>query len=208
MSENYDFSPEKMEKLLARVDELIKPVDTVRLKPSRGRTTVFDSKMGGVPYFPKSMEYPVVREGNHKGRPLFFLAQLNFGTLPKILGFPTEGILQFFTGCEGDGEYDAGVYGMNGYDDEFNQNEFRVIYHENVITDMSELYSEKDIPEFSNDEGYFPFSGEFLLTAEKAEPMSLPVEDFRFKKVLFAACKEIFGIDLERMADDSESESI
>ncbi len=208
MSGNYDFSPEKMEKLLARVDELAGQAETVRLKPSRGKTTVFDSKMGGVPYFPKSMEYPAVREGEHKGKPLFFLAQLNFGTLPKIPGFPTEGILQFFTGCEGDGEYDEFVYGMNGYDDEFNQNEFRVIYHGNIVTDTSMLYSEEDIPEFSNGEGYFPFGGEFLLNAGKAEPMGIPVEDFRFQKILFAACKEILGIDLESMAADSGSEDV
>ncbi len=189
MSEK-EFSPEtlkKLEKLTARVDELIEPVDTVRLKPKRGKTTVFDSKMGGIPYFPKSMKYPVVREGNHKGKPLYFLAQLNFGTLPKIPGFPTEGILQFFAGYEGDDVY--GVDFENGQ----SQNGFRVIYHENVITDASKLYSEKDMPNFNIDERYFPFKGEFLLTAEKAEPMGISVGDFRSEEVFAAAYNELFG---------------
>jgi len=193
-----EFSPEtmaKLEKLMARVDELIEPVETVRLHPQRGKTTVFDSKMGGVPYFPKSMKYPVVREGELKGKPLYFLAQLNFGTLPKLPGFPTEGILQFFTGCDGD-EMD---YGMSDFDDEFNQNGFRVIYHENIVTDASKLYSEKDMPDFGDDEENFPFEGEFLLTAEKAEPMGITADDFRCDKVVAAAYNELFGADVDGM---------
>ncbi len=187
MSEK-EFSPktmEKLEKLMARVDELIEPVQTVRLHPKRGETTVFDSKMGGVPYFPKSMKYPVVREGEHKGKPLYFLAQLNFGTLPKIPGFPTEGILQFFAGCEGDD-----VYGMD-FKDGQSQNGFRVIYHENIVKDASKLYSEKDMPKFGK-EVDLPFEGEFLLTAEKAEPMAISVGDFRCDKIVTAAYNELF----------------
>ncbi len=183
---------EKLEKLMARVDELIEPVDTVRLHPKRGTTTVFDSKMGGVPYFPKSMKYPVVLKGEHKGKPLCFLAQLNFGTLPKLPGFPTEGILQFFAGCEGDD-----VYGMD-FKDGQSQNGFRVIYHENIITDASELYSEKDMPEFGG-EVYLPFEGEFLLTAEKAEPMGISADDFRCDKVAAAAYNELFGGNVDGM---------
>ncbi len=196
MSENTEFSPEtmeKLEKLLARVDELIEPVDTVRLHPRRGETTVFDSKMGGVPYFPKSMKYPVVREGNHKGKPLYLLAQLNFGTLPKLPGFPTEGILQFFAGC-----MDDELYG-NDFDDEFNQSGFRVIYHENVITDASKLYSEKDMPDFGEGEDYFPFKGEFLLAAEKAEPVGISACDFRCDKVVTASYNELFGGSVDGM---------
>lgn len=191
-----DISPEtqaKLDKLLARVDELIEPVDSVRLKPLRGTTTVFDSKLGGVPYFPKSMKYPTVREGEFAGQPLRFLAQLNFGSLPKLPGFPTDGILQFFAGCAGDD-----VYGMD-FDDGFNQNLFRVIYHENIITDKSMLYSEVDMPDFGNGDDYFPFKGEFLLTAGKAEPMSISVGDFRCDKVVTAAYNELFGGDVVGM---------
>lgn len=75
-----DISPEtreKLDKILAEVDKQLPPVETVRLKLSRGETTVFDSKMGGKPYFPKGMEYPTVREGENAGKPLYFLVQLN-----------------------------------------------------------------------------------------------------------------------------------
>lgn len=183
----------KLDKLLARVDELIPPVETVRLEPTRRTTTVFDSKLGGVPYLPKSMEYPTVREGELAGRPLFLLAQLNFEKLPQIPGFPTEGILQFFAGC-----VDDDVYGMD-FDDGFNQNGFRVIFHEKIITDESALYSKEDMPDFSGGDDYFPFKGEFLLTAERVEPMGITVGDFRCDKVVAAAYNELFGGDVDGM---------
>lgn len=182
----------RCEELLARVDELIPPVDSVRLKPSRGKTTVFSSKLGGVPYFPKSMKYPTVSGGDCDGEPLRFLAQLNFEELPKLPGFPTEGILQFFAGYGG-GRDD--VYGMN-FDDGQKQDTWRVIYHEKIITDESLLLSEEDMPKIDHEEGDYPFEGEFKLTAESVEPMPLSSADFRFEKAVVAAYNEIFGGDI------------
>lgn len=182
----------RCEELLARVDELMPPVDSVRLKPSRGKTTVFSSKMGGVPYFPKSMKYPTVSGGDCDGAPLRFLAQLNFEELPKLPGFPTEGILQFFAGYGG-GRDD--VYGMN-FDDGQKQDTWRVIYHEKIITDESCLISEEDMPKIDREEGDYPFVGEFKLTAENVEPMPLSSVDFRFEKAATAAYNEIFGGDI------------
>lgn len=188
----------KAEKLLARVDELMSPVDTVRLKPTRGETTVFDSKLGGVPYFPKDMEYPKVREGEFCGRPLFFLGQLNFAELPgisNIPGFPTEGILQFFTGC-----VDDSVIGMD-YKNGFSQNGFRVIYHENIITDKSALYSKENMPDFGEGHIRFPFKGEFKLVAEKTESMGISMCDFRAEKVVTAAYNELFNKNMDGIWD-------
>lgn len=181
-----EISPETREKLdpiLAKVDAMIPPVETVRLKLSRGKTTVLDSKMGGVPYFPKGAEYPTVREGENAGKPLYFLAQLNFGKLPKIKGFPSDGILQFFAGCEGDNVY--GVY----FDDLTNQNAFRVIYHENVSEDVPQ----GETPVFEFDEVFLPFKGEFLLTAEKLAQMPASCFDFRYEKAVLSAYNELFG---------------
>lgn len=187
--DNHSETRAKLEKILARVDELIPPVETVRLKPSRDSTTVFDSKLGGVPYFPKDMEYPTVREGENAGKPLYFLAQLNFEKLPRIEGFPSEGILQFFAGCEGDN-----VYGMN-FDDLTNQNAFRVIYHETV----SENSPQGETPHFEFDEEFLPFKGEFLLTAEKPAQMPVTCVDYRFEKAVFSAYNELFGVNITKM---------
>lgn len=202
--EKMNITPEtkaKLDKLLARVDELIEPVDSVRLKPSRDKTTVFGSKMGGVPYFPKSMKYPTVVGGDCDGEPLRFLAQLNFEELPKLPGFPTEGILQFFAGYGG-GQDD--VYGLN-FEDGQKQDTWRVIYHEKIITDESKLLSEEDMPEFDADADAYPFVGEFKLTAEKAAPFPITVADFRFDKVVAAAYNELFDGNITGMYDHKGS---
>ena len=185
---------ERLDKLYAKIDEIVPPKMSVRLKPKRVKsTTVFDSKMGGVPYFPKNMEYPKVREGEFAGRPLFFLAQLNFGKLPKLEGFPTEGILQFFAGC-----VDDDIYGMENWG-ETDQNRFRVIYHENVITDEGQLYSEDDMPDFGDGEEFMPFTGEFLLNAEAPAPVHLTIADYRADDAFVKAFKEVFGANVDGM---------
>lgn len=189
-----DILPEAQEKLgrvLAKVNEMIPPVETVLLKLSRGETKAFDSKMGGVPYFPKTMEYPTVREGVYKGLPLRLLAQLNFGSLPNIEGFPAEGILQFF--AFPDDRYGADL------NSPCNQNSFRVIYHEQIITDTAALID--SVPAFEIDKEHFPFTGEFLLTAEPLEKMAATLGDFRGEKAIAKAYGELFGGDIKSFFD-------
>ena len=184
---------EKLDKILSKVKKVLPPKKSVRLNLSRGETTVFDSKMGGVPYFPKDMEYPRVLEDKFEEKPLHFIAQLNFGTLPKIEGFPTEGILQFFAGCDGDYSY-----GMD-FDNGCNQNGFRVIYHEKVIGDVSKLYNKSDMPEFDSEDDYSPFVGEFLLTAQETIKMPVNEVDFRFWETFLAAYNELFGTKIDKI---------
>lgn len=179
---------EKLTLLLKRVDEKCPPIPRLPLQPVRSENiSVFDSKLGGVPYLPKDMEYPKVREGSLAGKPLRLLAQLNFEKLPRVEGFPEKGILQFFTGSDGDD-----VIGID-FDDYFNQNGFRVIYHENIIVDTSKLISEADMPLFDNEDDCFPFSGEFLLTAGEVRYSSVSTADFRFDYVVAEAYNELFG---------------
>ncbi|MCH5204373.1 MAG: DUF1963 domain-containing protein [Oscillospiraceae bacterium] len=184
---------EKLDKLLAKVDEKIPPVGTVRLKPKRGTTDVFDSKLGGVPYFPKGMEYPTVREGCDEGKPLRLLAQLNLGMLPKLEGFPKEGILQFFI-------FPNDLYGAD-FDAPCVQNEFRVIYHESIVNDTAALLSEDEIPKNDDGDDLFPFEGEFLLVAEEARLVGASPVDFRFEKAVAEAYNELFGGDVAGMWD-------
>lgn len=176
---------ERLKKLKAEINKKAPPLPTVRLKPVRGETTVFDSKMGGVPYFPKDMEYPAVREGNSAGKPLKFLAQLNFEKLPHIPGFPEKGILQFFAGYDGDD-----VFGLN-FDDPTDQNGFRVIYHENISEDADLI---NELPEIETDD--FPFTGEFLLKAEKAEQANVTYTDYRFDSALIESYNSLFDANI------------
>ncbi|MBW0018452.1 MAG: DUF1963 domain-containing protein [Mycobacterium sp.] len=50
------------------------------------------SKVGGTPYLVQPQDHPLDRFG----KPLAFIAQLNFSELPNLLGFPGQGLLQFF----------------------------------------------------------------------------------------------------------------
>lgn len=177
---------EKLDKILKIVNKAVPPQESLRLKLSRGKAAVFDSKMGGVPYLPKSMEYPAVGEGEYAGKPLHFIAQLNFEHLPHIAGFPTSGILQFFAGCDGD--Y---TYGL--------ESDYRVIYHEKIINDAAGLYDKSGMPDFDPNDDYLPFTGEFLLTARETTEMPVNEVDFRFWNTFLAAYNELFGTKIDKI---------
>ncbi len=190
---------EKLKPLLELLDEKFTPLPHLKLKPVRAQSTsVFDSKLGGVPYFPKNMEYPKVLEGNFEGRPLKLLAQLNFEKLPHLEGFPKKGILQFFAGCD-----DDDVYGIN-FDDGLYQNGFRVIYHENIIDNAASLMSEADMPEFDGEEDYYPFTGEFLLNAGEGDLSPITVCDYRFDQAAAESYNALFGGDVVGMWADRD----
>lgn len=183
------YSPEtveKLEKLLCEVNSVLPPKQSLRLNPVRAKSTVFDSKLGGAPYMPKGMEYPVVREGECAGMPLYLLAQLNFEQLPAIEGFPKKGILQFFTGCENDDF----CYGID-FDNYQSQNGFRIIYHSDIITDKSKLMPAEDMPKF--EEYYLPFQGEFMLKPKCVEQSYVnPCVD-GFDEEIVKAYNKLFG---------------
>ena len=148
-------------KLLEKAYEKYPPRKCVGFKVTKTKTSVFDCKMGGVPYFPKDMEYPVSRSEASKGKPLWLLEQLNFEKIPHIEDFPEKGILQFFVGGSDT------CYGMN-FKDLTEQSDYRLIYHEDIITDESKLMSKADLPVYDEDEENFmqlPFEpgDEYLL---------------------------------------------
>ncbi len=176
----------KLARLLCEINAQLPPKPCIKLTPVREKTSVFDSKLGGVPYLPKNVGYPRVRGGSMAGKPLRFLAQLNFSTLPRLPGFPEKGILQFYAGCDGDD-----VVGVD-FDDYFNQNRFRVIYHENVISDTEQLISAEDLPRFDPEE-YCPFKGEFLLKPSQPALSPVTAEDFQFDSALIECYNRIFG---------------
>ena len=172
--------------ILDRMNFLLPPAPAVRLKVGRGENGIFDSKLGGLPYFPKDMEYPRGKAGSFKGQPLTLLAQLNFEKLPHIPDFPTKGILQFFIAADD-------LYGMTpDYGEGMTrQDNFRVIYHESIITDEAQLLSGDEIPKYTGeDECYLPFKGEFSLTAEPPVMMTATMWDHRFADAFVTAYNE------------------
>lgn len=106
----------------------------VSLKGSRGRAQPWSSRLGGAPYRPQGSAWPLSRTS---GRPLAFLAQLNFAELPHLEGFPTQGIVQFFIA---DGDYCGAAFdrghGIEALGDDAN---YRVLYHPEVMRDPAGL---------------------------------------------------------------------
>lgn len=140
----------------------------IRVAPQKARATApWESKVGGHPYLPKGTAVPKASDG----RELFFLAQLNFAEMPRLAGFPTEGIVEFYIN-------DDDLYGMD-FDDGENQDTFRVLYFPTVNQDQKLLESLPDYPKREFD--LLPHHPElsYPLTFSLAEEVA-PATDFRF----------------------------
>lgn len=177
-----------IKQIMSKVNEILPPQPTVKFTVVKAETGLFDNKIGGTPYFPKDMEYPTGKDNGYEGQPLTLLAQLNFEKLPHIPDFPEKGILQFF--IAGDD-----MYGMSSecYGESLmKQDNFRVIYHENIITDESKLLSPGEIPKYSgDDEETLPFTGEYLLSAPEKCEMPANDCDYRFGDVFVKCYNEV-----------------
>ena len=108
---------------------------------------IFTSKLGGIPYFPKAISYPV----NKEGIPLAFLAQINLSDIfdhpelqiiaekdPYLKYFPKQGILSFY--------YDIndlmGLTYPRNYQPDWEKRGYRVLYFPEIITDEADLSRE------------------------------------------------------------------
>ena len=186
-----------VKQLLEKTYEYLPPVPAIKLTVETGEPGLFDSKIGGTPYFPKDMEYPTGKKNVFEGQPLVLLAQLNFDKLPKIPDFPEKGMLQFFIAADD-------LYGMSTEYGEgmTRQDNFRIIYHENIITDESKLLSKDEIPKYSGDkECYLPFRGEYMLTAEQPSSVPPTMWDHRFGDAFVRAYNELADEPVEDMWD-------
>ena len=196
---------DRIEKTLPGVDRALfeKMFEELKLKtkiPSISLTAVrtkdipvTSSKLGGSPYLPKDFEYP----RNSDGLPLKLLAQLNFTELPKLEHFPKEGILQFYI------LYDD----MMGLEDDLTQqNNFRVIFHKEILSpDMLRTdFPESDLIQGDNDSypfDCFPFGEEFILTGEITNQVMTSM-DYRHRTLFEELCKK--DPSLEKFTHDDE----
>ncbi len=131
---------------------------------------LWQSKVGGMPYLPLEVPYPQQQDGE----PLALLAQINCAEMPKLAGFPEQGVLQFYIGQDD-------VWGLD-FDNQQNQNGFRVLYFEDVVKDIQQL--KQDFSDISiGDE--LPFSGQYAIHFEQRSQL-ISVEDVNFSAVLGA----------------------
>jgi hypothetical protein len=140
--------------------------------------SVFESKIGGFPYFPSDAAIPLDSNGNQ----LRFLMQINCSDIKGIEIFPKKGMIQFWI-CADD------CWGMpNGY---------KVIYYDTISEDITEPL----ITEFSDlEKEFFPlkdeFGVEFIPTME-----STPKNSLKYQKAFCKYFNEISGEHIESPYD-------
>ena len=117
-------------------------LECINLKISEEKPNIFNSKLGGMPYLPLTMEYP---KSEYDNLPLRFLSQINFEEMPYLFNFPEKGILQFFI-------KNNHTYGDNSHEYGYKKDDIKVIYHKDIIKDENLLY--KDLSSFEIDKIY------------------------------------------------------
>ena len=123
-----------------KILQTVKPSIEMTLAPSLD-LTLWQSKVGGSPYLPMGQTYPKSESGDN----LQLLAQINFAELPENTQYPPTGILQFFINPFDD------LYGLD-FDDQQKQDGFRIIFHEKMTQDISQLQQDFPISEIVSDE--------------------------------------------------------
>ncbi len=116
---------------------------SIRFKLREETASVFESKIGGIPYFPLGAEIPLDSNGNQ----LRFLMQINCGDVKGMDCFPKAGMIQFWIIADD-------TWGMCSKEN----SGYRVIYYDHI----SETTVNPPIAEFNDMETeFFPLKGEF-----------------------------------------------
>lgn len=140
--------------------------------------SVWQSKIGGIPYMPSGTEMPVDSDGN----PLRFLMQIRCSDVQGIDGFPAQGMLQFWI-CADD------CWGMCDSHDKG----YRVVYYDTI----SEHTMCPPLPEWSDTEQkFFPLKGEFGV-AFLPVTEDTPKHSIRYQKTFCHYFNEISGEHIE-----------
>lgn len=162
----------------------------------RKTVTIYNSKFGGDPYFPKEgFEYPV----DDKGNSMKLLAQINFDEVPNIKDLPKQGILQFYIQVS-----DDWLYGLD-FDDGRNQDKFRIIYFKDIELDESKLMNDFSFIT-SLDDDNFPVKEESGLDF-KVLSQEVSQEDYQFVQYFGGTIDEVcdkYGDEIEKYYDEVE----
>jgi uncharacterized protein YwqG len=147
------------------IEATIKPF--IKIKAESGNNLrLWQSKFGGLPYFPKGFQYPL----DSKGQAMFLLAQINFGETPKLNPLPEKGILQFYISGGSD------VYGAC-FESPAKQDDFKVLYFPEVAEDEEQLVTDFD---FLSTPDLLPIEKQSSLTFS-LEHSPLSVYDYQFE---------------------------
>lgn len=158
-----------------RIESTIKPYVRMEVGDAfvefhfKERLGLWQSKIGGFPYFPKGHDYPA----DCNGKPFHLLLQINFSDMPKLDLFPEKGILQVYIG-----KAKGYRYGVN-HNDLLDRSHYRVLFFPEVIYDKDALITEFDFLPKNN--SFLPSSNTIPIKFElKHAP--IPSQDYRFSE--------------------------
>lgn len=158
-----------------------------------GEPGIFESKVGGTPYLPQDMAWPL----DSRGMGMELLAQVDCAALESLPDFPHTGLLQFFFGLDD-------VFGMD-FDDPIAQKGFRVLYHETAdpaVTAAEVLAKKAQAPQPEGDMRYYtPLSGAYGIRFAPAEVQHISSQDFRAWDQFLTRWNEVHGTDFKTQWD-------
>ena len=145
--------------------------------------TIFDSKVGGLPYWDPAKTYPT----DSNGKKMCLLAQINFDQDKAESPLPQGGMLQFFVGGED-------MYGLD-FDHPTEQKDWRIVYHEKIDASVTaEAVEAMGIPSNNDDEGVdSPVFRSCVFRLAKKETWLTPDNWERFDEVTLEVAKDLFG---------------
>lgn len=148
--------PSNIERFRGELEKTFKTSNEIKF--TVGETKPWESKLGGCPYLEKKEDYPLSGDG----RPMMFLAQINFDEMPPLEDFPRTGILQFYVA-------DDDMYGLDDV--------CTVRYIESYKKEEGSLLREN--PYSTDYQGYEPFSSSGKMTfTQRQMPVSSSVVKF------------------------------
>jgi len=177
---------EVSEKVLRIAEEISKVTacEHYRLVLDEGRVpAITGSKIGGKPYWPAGMEYPV----DPQGKKMLMIMQVNCQEAELKAPLPEQGMLQWFISVNPDL-----MYGCRGNFDE-EGNGFKIIYHPTIVDAAPPV----DVPTHDTvDSMLSPVKREVALDCVP-QATAMGVSDGRFNHLFGDVARKLTGIDLD-----------
>ena len=171
--------------------------DSIKIQIEENRKpTLFESKLGGVPYWDRKRKYPTTSGGSS----LMLLAQINLNEVPDNQMLPKTGMLQFFIW------YDRN-YGLSMQESGYPNHTYQVVYHEKIDESITEAdvlsmgikttrdLEKEDIHGNQYNGACFPVKGEYAVSF-KMEKAYMNDCDIRCDGLLHKIADEL-GIALD-----------
>lgn len=154
--------------------------EVIAISVENKKPSLFESKFGGTPYVPKGKKIPE----NKNGDQLRLLAQLNLEDSFNNNLLPKKGMLQIFLRADD-------LYGAD-FNDPTMQDDFRVIYYEDIDFTVNEEDIKKEIRSLEDEEEMFPIEGAYKIKFKEPVEEGISIDDYDFEKLFLEEYNKVF----------------